>query len=103
MTNYTDYIEITRTYGFEDTYVDAPYSFPCLVKKSSIVSIEPRTDDVNEKGAYIKTIGGDLKILAMESYADLKSALLYPSKKDQNAEKLYSEAFMACKKYNRSK
>ena len=103
MTNYTDYIEIVRVFTFdEDVSSELAYTVPCLVRKSNIISVEPRTDDLNEKGAYIKTASGDI-ILVMESYADLKSALLYPNKKEQNAEKLYAEAFMACKKYNRSK
>jgi hypothetical protein len=103
MNNYTDYIEIVRVFTFdEDISSELAYTVPCLVRKSNIISVEPRTDDVNEKGTYVKTTSGDI-ILALETYADLKSALLYPSKKDQNAEKLYSEAFMACKKYNRSK
>ena len=103
MNNYTDYIEIVRVFTFdENADISSEYSVPCLVKKANVISVEPRIDDVNEKGTYVKTTSGDI-ILALETYADLKSALLYPSKKDQNTEKLYSEAFMACKKYNRSK
>ena len=103
MTNFIDYIEVAKP-----SENGSSEESQMLVRKSAITRIYPYSlneatytlHGINPSGTVICI--GEYHYYAKESYDEIKKALLYPDKKDQNLEKLYAEAYMACKKYNRN-